>query len=117
MMHSPFCLSLVTQAPVLSARDNVSLHRFIRHKSYAYKHVFDRIDTPSVMERVASSLQCYPYLIEEFNKFLPVGYHIKIDSDARPSKITFVTPSGTTEQLLIEDPQYPQRSTLIISVG
>jgi paired amphipathic helix protein Sin3a len=74
-------------------------HRVIRHKSHAYKHVFDRIDTPGVIQRVASLFHGHPSLIQGFNTFLPVGYRIEVGSDAQSSEvITVTTPSGTMLQ-------------------
>jgi len=63
------------------------------------KHVFDRIDTPGVIQRVASLFHGHPSLIQGFNTFLPVGYRIEVGSDAQSSEvITVTTPSGTMLQ-------------------
>jgi paired amphipathic helix protein Sin3a len=108
MIRSPFCLSLVAQAPVISAQAMFPFHRVIRHKSHAYKHVFDRIDTPGVIQRVASLFHGHPSLIQGFNTFLPVGYRIEVGSDAQSSEvITFTTPSGTVTMLQVPSTNSP----------
>jgi len=63
------------------------------------QHVFDRIDTPGVIQRVESLFRGNPFLIEGFNTFLPPGYCIEVGSDAQSSGvITVTTPSGTMLQ-------------------
>jgi histone deacetylase complex regulatory component SIN3 len=88
------CVSL--KAPVLSTR---LIFRFIcltPLKCYFSHRVFDRIDTPGVIERVATLFHSRPSLIQAFNTFLPVGYRIEVGSDAQSSEvITVTTPSGT----------------------
>ncbi|KAI0302797.1 hypothetical protein B0F90DRAFT_1627282 [Multifurca ochricompacta] len=57
------------------------------------------IDTPGVIQRVASLFHGHPSLIQGFNTFLPVGYRIEVGSDAQSSEvITVTTPSGTMLQ-------------------
>ncbi|KAI9444070.1 hypothetical protein H4582DRAFT_2109296 [Lactarius indigo] len=54
------------------------------------------IDTPGVIQRVATLFQGHPFLIQGFNTFLPVGYRIEVGSDSQSSEvITVTTPSGT----------------------
>ncbi|KAI9452415.1 hypothetical protein BJY52DRAFT_913510 [Lactarius psammicola] len=54
------------------------------------------IDTPGVLERVVMLFRGHPYLIEGFNTFLPVGYHIEVGSDSQLSEVvTITTPLGT----------------------
>ena len=61
--------------------------------------LFDRIDTPGVIQRVANLFHGHPFLIQGFNTFLPVGYRIEVGSDAQSSEvITVTTPSGTMLQ-------------------
>ena len=55
-----------------------------------------RIDTPGVIQRVATLFHGHPFLIQGFNTFLPVGYRIEVGSDSQSSEvITVTTPSGT----------------------
>lgn len=54
------------------------------------------IDTPGVIQRVATLFHGHPFLIQGFNTFLPVGYRIEVASDSQSSEvITVTTPSGT----------------------
>ncbi|KAH9179056.1 hypothetical protein EDB89DRAFT_2217542 [Lactarius sanguifluus] len=54
------------------------------------------IDTPGVIQRVATLFHGHPFLIQGFNTFLPVGYRIEVGSDSQSSEvITVTTPSGT----------------------
>ena len=58
--------------------------------------LFHRIDTPGVIQRVATLFHGHPFLIQGFNTFLPVGYRIEVGSDSQSSEvITVTTPSGT----------------------
>ena len=54
--------------------------------------VFHRIDTSAVIERIITLFQDQPFLIHNFNAFLPVGFHI----EAGDQLITVITPTGTT---------------------
>ena len=94
------CLSCVTvQAPVLSAWLTFRFLCLAPHKCYFSRRVFDRIDTPGVIQRVATLFHGHPSLIQGFNTFLPVGYRIEVGSDAHSSEvITVTTPSGTMLQ-------------------
>ncbi|KAN0116479.1 hypothetical protein V8E52_005860 [Russula decolorans] len=57
------------------------------------------IDTPGVIQRVATLFHGHPSLIQGFNTFLPVGYRIEVGSNAQSSEvITVTTPSGTMLQ-------------------
>ncbi|KAH9005601.1 paired amphipathic helix [Lactarius hatsudake] len=54
------------------------------------------IDTPGVIQRVATLSHGHPFLIQGFNTFLPVGYRIEVGPDSQSSEvITVTTPSGT----------------------
>jgi paired amphipathic helix protein Sin3a len=84
---------------VLSAPLTSRFPRVIPHKRYFSQRVFDRIDTPGVIHRVATLFHGHPALIQGFNTFLPVGYRIEVSSDAQSSEvITVTTPSGTILQ-------------------
>ena len=68
----------------------------VRIPSLILCYVFHRIDTPGVIQRVATLFQGHPFLIQGFNTFLPVGYRIEVGSDSQSSEvITVTTPSGT----------------------
>ncbi|KAJ3525077.1 hypothetical protein NMY22_g10725 [Coprinellus aureogranulatus] len=56
------------------------------------------IDTPGVIRRVSVMFHGKPQLIQGFNTFLPVGYHIETSADPHDHTITVITPSGTTQQ-------------------
>jgi paired amphipathic helix protein Sin3a len=74
-------------------------HRVIPRKRRRSQRVFDRIDTPGVIQRVASLFHGHPTLIQGFNTFLPIGYRIEVGTDAQSSEvITVTTPSGTMLQ-------------------
>ncbi|KAJ6520410.1 paired amphipathic helix [Mycena sanguinolenta] len=58
-----------------------------------------RIDTPSIMERVTTLFRGHPTLIAGFNPFLPPGYRIDVDTELPHTiSITLTTPMGTTTQ-------------------
>jgi len=96
---SLLCLVVDSQAPALSAPLTSRFPRVIPHKCYFSHHLFDRIDTPGVIRRVATLFHGHPSLIQGFNTFLPVGYRIEVGSDAQSSEvITVTTPSGTMLQ-------------------
>ncbi|KIJ96026.1 hypothetical protein K443DRAFT_50894, partial [Laccaria amethystina LaAM-08-1] len=67
-----------------------------------YNHFLDimeEIDTPGVIKRVSHLFNGHPSLIQGFNTFLPLGYHIECSTDAHDSNfITVTTPSGTMMQ-------------------
>jgi paired amphipathic helix protein Sin3a len=65
-------------------------------KSYRSQHVFDGIDTPCVIQRVASLFHGHPSLIQGFNAFLPVGYRIEVGSDPQSSEVVAITSSSET---------------------
>lgn len=71
----------------------------IPHKRCFSHRFLDRIDTPGVIQRVATLFHGHPSLIQGFNTFLPAGYRIEVGSDAQSSEvITVTTPSGTMVQ-------------------
>jgi len=70
--------------------------------------VFHRIDTPGVIQRVATLFHGHPSLIQGFNTFLPVGYRIEVGSDSQSSEvITVTTPSGDTMLRSTNTPSIP----------
>ncbi|KAJ3479912.1 hypothetical protein NLI96_g8724 [Meripilus lineatus] len=88
--------------------DDIKLQ--FRDRPYVYTSFLDlmkdfkslRIDTPSVLERVARLFHGYPHLLEQFNAFLPDGYRIEYTVD--PNKVyivTLVTPYGTVSPSII----------------
>jgi paired amphipathic helix protein Sin3a len=98
-MTHPRLPGVSSQAPVLSAPLTSCFPRVIPHKRYFSQRAFDRIDTPGVIQRVATLFHGHPSLIQGFNTFLPVGYRIEVGSDAQSSEvITVTTPSGTMLQ-------------------
>jgi paired amphipathic helix protein Sin3a len=58
-----------------------------------------RIDTPGVIKRVSYLFNGRPSLIQGFNAFLPIGYHIECSTDPLDANlITVTTPTGTMMQ-------------------
>lgn len=73
----------------------IPLH--IEKKNTCLVPIYDRIDTPGVIERVSALFHGNPSLIQGFNTFLPPGYRIEMSDDPRdPDIITVTTPEGTT---------------------
>ena len=57
------------------------------------------IDTPGVIKRVSYLFNGRPSLIQGFNAFLPIGYHIECSTDPLDANlITVTTPTGTMMQ-------------------
>ncbi|KAG1843781.1 paired amphipathic helix, partial [Suillus subalutaceus] len=62
------------------------------------------INTPGIVKLVSHLFNGHPFLIQGFNTFLPVGYHIECSSDPQQSSfITVTTPTGTMLQSICDD--------------
>jgi paired amphipathic helix protein Sin3a len=59
-----------------------------------------RIDTLTVIDRVATLFIGRPALIKGFNTFLPLGYHVTAAAQADSTLVTITTPEGTTARTL-----------------
>ena len=56
------------------------------------------IDTPGLINYVSELFAGHPNLIQNFNTFLPPGYHIEYGAGNDPNTIRVITPMGTTAQ-------------------
>lgn len=89
----------------LSYLDQVKVQ--FQHRPDVYNHFLDimkdfksqSIDTPGVIDRVATLFRGHPSLIQGFNTFLPPGYRVECSLDPSDPTIRVTTPMGTTTRL------------------
>jgi len=70
-----------------------------------------RIDTPGVIQRVAHLFHGHPFLVSEFNTFLPYGYQITVmqdPGDRNAHCVRVATPGGNvTDTTIVRTPSVP----------
>lgn len=71
--------------------------------------MYQVIDTPGVIARVSMLFHSSPYLIQDFNTFLPPGYRIDVSTDPQnPGMVTVTTPTSVDVQYTTAfPPDYP----------